>query len=240
MRTVAWFSCGAASAVAAKEAIEKYGGDVSVVYCDTSASEHPDNERFMRECEAWFGMKVERIRSESFETVDEVFERTRYMSGIAGARCTVEMKKVPRFAFQRGDDVHVFGLTADELPRIERLTRANPELTCDWILRDLGITKAETLRRVQAAGIVLPAMYRMGYDHNNCIGCVKATSPKYWDMVRRDFPEIFSRRAGQSRRIGVRLARVNGVRVFIDEVPRDTQESLLDDMTCGPECGRVA
>lgn len=235
-RVIAWFSCGAASAVAAKEAIEKYGASACVVYCDTMASEHPDNERFLRDCEAWFGMPVKRVRSEKYATVDEVFERTRYMSGIAGARCTVEMKKIPRFAFQRADDIHVFGLTADELPRIGRLERSNPELLCDWILRDRGITKAETLRRVRAADIELPAMYRLGYDHNNCIGCVKATSPKYWDQIRRDFPVVFQRRAEQSRAIGARLARVKGVRVFIDEVPKGTKELVFDDMSCGPDC----
>ena len=35
-RVVSWFSCGAASAVAAKMALEKFGPDVEVVYCDTS------------------------------------------------------------------------------------------------------------------------------------------------------------------------------------------------------------
>lgn len=45
-RIVVWFSCGAASAVAAKLALEKYGTRACVVYCDTMKSEHPDNVRF--------------------------------------------------------------------------------------------------------------------------------------------------------------------------------------------------
>ena len=49
MRHVVWFSCGAASAIAAKVAVEKYGDSVEVVYCDTLSSEHPDNARFYRE-----------------------------------------------------------------------------------------------------------------------------------------------------------------------------------------------
>lgn len=39
MRRVVWFSCGAASAVAAKLAVEKYGDGCTVVYCDTSGDE---------------------------------------------------------------------------------------------------------------------------------------------------------------------------------------------------------
>lgn len=40
-RVVVWVSCGIASAMAAKLAIEHYGSDaVVLVYCDTSKSEH--------------------------------------------------------------------------------------------------------------------------------------------------------------------------------------------------------
>jgi hypothetical protein len=63
------------------------------------------------------------IRSEQYATVDEVFEQTRYMAGIAGARCTTELKKRPRLAFQRPDDVHVFGYTLEEAGRIEAFSR---------------------------------------------------------------------------------------------------------------------
>lgn len=236
MRAVAWFSCGAASTVAAKEAIEKYGANARVVYCDTMATEHPDNARFMADCEMWFGQPVERIRSERYATVDAVFEGTRYMAGIAGARCTVEMKKIPRFAYEEPTDVHIFGLTADEPGRIKRMVAGNPELQFDWILRDGGITKAECLDRLTVAGIALPAMYRLGYDHNNCLGCVKATSPRYWNSIRRDFPEVFARRADQSRRLGARLTRLAGKRIFLDELPIDANDLFVEDLSCGPEC----
>jgi len=42
-KVIAWFSCGAASAIAAKLAIKKYGYIVEVVYMDTG-SEHSDNK----------------------------------------------------------------------------------------------------------------------------------------------------------------------------------------------------
>lgn len=43
---------------------------------------------------------------------------------------------------------------------------------------------------VQRAGIELPAMYRMGYDNANCIGCVKG-GEGYFRAIREDFPEQF-------------------------------------------------
>jgi hypothetical protein len=168
-RHVAWFSCGAASAAASKIAVERWP-DTVVVYCDTSRDEHPDNARFFADVERWLGTRIVRLSSK-YASVEDVFEQTRYMSGIAGARCTVEMKKVPRFRFQRADDIHVFGFTADEGKRLRDFEQNNPELAVAWVLRDAGITKRECYSMLSAAGIELPAMYRLGYKNNNCIGC---------------------------------------------------------------------
>lgn len=245
-RVLVWFSCGAASAVAGSLAIAKYGSErVELVYCDVSASEHPDNRRFMRDVEAWLGKAVTVIASKDFATIDDVFERTRYMAGVSGARCTTEMKKVPRFDYQRPDDVHVFGMHAGEEKRIGNLEANNPELRFDWILRDRQVAKGECLAHIQAAGIELPAMYRLGFNNNNCIGCVKATSPAYWLKVREHFPDVFARRVAQSRAIGVRLSRLNGERVFLDELPPDDQMRLwpaepMESIACGPDCNAGA
>ena len=235
-RTVVWFSCGAASACAAKLAIER-GENVHVVYCDTLAEEHPDNAQFLRRVEAWIQHPIEVVRSTHFKTVSEVFERTRYMSGIKGARCTVELKKMPRFAYQFPDDLHVFGLTADEGKRIARFEGNNPELSLWWNLREARITKADCYTMLERAGIALPAMYGLGFKNNNCIGCVKATSVVYWQNVRRHFPEMFKLRAEQSRNLGVRLCRLHGERIFLDELPPDAADNREEeDIECGPVC----
>lgn len=230
-RKIAWFSCGAASAVVAKLC-----PDAEPVYCDTSSSEHLDNLRFLRDVEVWIKRPVTVIRSSRFASVDEVFEKRRYMAGIAGAPCTVEMKKVPRFEFQRPDDVHLFGFTADERNRAERLQEQNPELLLEWPLIERGLTKTDCLRMISDAGIGIPVMYQLGFKNNNCIGCVKATSPHYWNAVRDNFPEVFARRAEQGRRFGARLARLDGKRVFLDELPHDARQMVFEDLSCGPQC----
>lgn len=238
-RVLAWFSCGAASAVAAYIAKQKYGDSCHVIYCDTMATEHPDNARFFAEVQRWLGAPIQRIASDTYNDVDEVFERTRYMAGVKGARCTAEMKKIPRKQFQRIDDIHVFGFTADESDRIDRFEANSPELHLDWVLRAEGITKEECYKILNRAGIELPVMYRLGYKNNNCIGCVKATSAKYWNMIRRDFPEVFDKRARQSRELGARLTRHEGRRIYLDELPPDYMpaEEELEDISCGPDCG---
>lgn len=238
VRRIVWFSCGAASAVAAKVTLER-DPSATVVYCDTSKDEHPDNFRFRLDVEKWIGKEVQIIKSDKYSTVDEVCEDTRYMSGPKGARCTTELKKLPRFAFQTPEDIHVFGFTADEQKRIQSFKERNPELNLEWPLLDAGIVKDACYRRLQMAGIVLPAMYGLGFKNNNCIGCVKATSPAYWNRTRHFFPAQFEVRAKRSRELGVRLARYKGERVFLDELPVEAGGIIEEDISCGPECGNV-
>lgn len=236
-RFLCWFSYGAASAVAAKLSVEKYKGEpIEIVNCDTSRNEHPDNARFRKDVEQWIGREVKVIASKKYKTVEEVFEARQYMSGVSGAPCTDEMKKMPRIAFQYAEDVHIFGLTADEGKRIRQFEDNNPSLFLDWILRDAGLTKEGCYQVLRDAGIKLPAMYGLGFDNNNCIGCVKAQGPSYWNRVRKNFPEVFKLRAEQSRRIGVRLVRLKGVRIFLDELPEDSTEQIKEDLSCGVQC----
>jgi hypothetical protein len=224
-RTIAWFSSGAASAVMSWRAVNEDRG-VQIVQCDLGASEDEDNRRFTAECEQWFGVAITHIKSEKFSNIDEVFEKRRYHAGINGAPCTGELKVAPRLDFQRPSDVHLFGYTADnrDMKRFERMQKEYPELKCRAPLIERGITKEMCLAILTRAGIKPPRVYAMGFPNANCIGCVKATSPAYWALVRKEFPEVFARRADQSRRFGSRLIRLPGqgdTRFFLDELPED-------------------
>ncbi len=216
-RTLSWFSCGAASAVATKLTPNSLP-----VYCDTGA-EHEDNRRFMADCEAWFGRPVTMLKSDRYSDTWDVWEKRRYLSGIEGALCTVELKVMPRLAFQRPTDVHVFGYTADaaDVERAKRLRANYPEMTILTPLIERSLTKQACLAIVASAGIRLPPLYALGFHNNNCMPCVKATSPAYWALVRRHFPDKFERMAKLSRELDVRLCRLNGERSFIDEIPLD-------------------
>ncbi len=229
-RTVCWFSCGAASAVATRMTLSKNPAAI-VARCETSA-EHPDNERFLGDCERWFNKPVVRLRSDRYADTWAVWEARRYLSGFNGAPCTGELKFAPRLDFQLPSDTHVFGYTADKADRkrADNLRETYPEMRIETPLIVAGLTKANVLALVEGAGIKLPVMYGLGFHNNNCIPCVKATSPAYWALIRREFPAEFERMAKLSRELGVRLAivgrkKVNGksvnIRAFIDEIRAD-------------------
>lgn len=239
MTIAVWFSCGAASAVAAKKTIEQYGHTHKIrVLNNPVIEEDEDNLRFLADVQDWIGLPVETVASKKYLTNSavDVWEKRQFMSGPMGAPCTLELKKHARQEWEKENvvDWHVLGFTADEKKRHERfvLTERSNVLP---ILIDAGITKSECYTILNAAGIALPRVYAMGYPNANCIGCVKATSPTYWNHVRVKHPAVFRERAEQSRRIGARLTRYNGRRLFLDELPEHAVGRPMKNMDF--ECG---
>jgi hypothetical protein len=237
-RVVSWFSAGAASAVATKLALSEYGDQVVIAYADLGESEHPDNQRFIAECEEWFGQSVVRLRSKKYRDIWQVFEERRFLVGPDGALCTTELKKKVRQDFQRPDDLQVFGYTVDkkDAKRADRFRQQNPEVTLLTPLIERGLTKADCLGMVKARGIELPVMYRLGFANNNCVGCVKG-GMGYWNQIRRHFPDRFERMAKLERDIGYSLLSDTSGPVWLDELDPDRGDYQTEpDIECSLLC----
>lgn len=234
-----WFSCGAASAVAAKLTLDKYRETHQVrILNNPIKEEDEDNVRFLHDIEKWLGVKIESVINPEWPNASavEVWEHQQYMSGIAGAPCTRGLKKLARKYWEKTNPAHsiVLGFTSEEKHRIENF-RKNERHDLIPILADENLTKGDCFKILLEAGLTLPRVYRLGYPNGNCIGCVKATSPTYWNHVRKVHPDIFESRAEQSRRIGARLVRHKGKRIFLDELPVDATGRPMKDMDF--ECG---
>lgn len=237
-----WFSSGAASAVAAKRIVERYGETCTVrVINNPIMEEDGDNKRFLYDVEKWIGIDVEFALNDNFQTASAVavWEKVKYMSGVAGAPCTNKLKREARQQWEARNhhDWLVMGFTADEKKRADMFQKTERSNFLP-ILVEEGITKADCYRIIQAAGIDLPRIYSMGYPNANCIGCVKATSPTYWNHVRKMHPGVFEERAEQSRKIGTRLVRYKGARIFLDELPESAKGQSMKtmDIECGLFC----
>ena len=197
MRTVCWFSCGAASAVATKIALKEAAGEVVIAYTEVK-EEHPDNKRFLAECEQWFGQKIEVLGNDFYDrSIYRVFEKN-YIRTPKGAPCTRALKKQIRERFEKPTDRQVFGYTAEEQARLDRFIDANADVNIWTPLIDKGLGTEDCLAMLKYAGIELPAMYKLGYHNNNCIGCVKG-GMGYWNKIKVDFPEHFDRMAKLER-----------------------------------------
>lgn len=238
-RVLVWFSCGAASAVAAKlttDWIRGEGRPVELLCCDTLRFEHPDNRRFLNDVLRWTGTQIDLLHSRKFSDIYDVFTRERYLKGPSGAPCTRALKQNVRKEYQRPGDVHIFGYTVEEDDRIERFERENRGIECAFPLHAWGITKSDCYRIIREAGIKMPAMYLLGYKNNNCIGCVKGGAG-YWNKIRIDFPGAFDRMAEMERTLNFALLRVKGKPCFLDELPPGIgRYDGEPDIECGPQC----
>ena len=237
-----WISGGAASAVAAKLDIAAHGLDEGVLsYIDTG-SEHPDTERFLSDLELWFGAPIERLKSDKYSDTWDVWEKRRFLRGPNGAACTQWLKRRVREDLQiSATTPQVWGYTADkrELKRADLFRRHHyGEINSVMPLIDGDLTKADCYALIERAGMKLPEPYLLGFDNNNCIPCVKAEGAKYWNRIRRHFPDRFDRMAKLERDLGYALVRIAKVAVYLDEL--DPEAGADDDagepISCGITC----
>lgn len=238
---IAWWSAGITSAVACKIAIEKYGKDKVIPVYIHIDSAHEDNERFRLDCEKWYDTKIQVWKSKEYKDQFDVIEKTGYVNGPDGARCTDELKKkvrkeVEKFysqslfsPFQYTNQVFGYEYDTKQINRAIRFAEQYPHTRPIYILIEAALNKNQCAGILLSAGIQLPVMYELGYDNNNCKGCVKG-GKGYWNKIRVDFPTNFKQMAVSERKIGHSC--IKGV--FLDELPIDAGR---DTKTVMPECG---
>lgn len=236
---VVWFSHGAASAVAWKETVRRYGDRCRVLAVNNPViEEDEDNVRFGEDVSRWVGQWLIKWRNPRHPhgSAEQVWNDRGAMSFPGGAPCTSLLKIAARQDFERHHKVdwHVLGFTSEEKDRYDRFVLTERDNVLP-VLIDAGITKPDCFRIIQEAGLDLPRVYHLGYPNANCLGCVKATSPTYWNHVRQHHPNVFQSRSETSRRLGARLVRYKGERIFLDELPPDAVGRPMKTMQS--ECG---
>ena len=235
---IAWFSCGATSAVACKIALSAYE-DVRIYYIETGSA-HPDNARFLADCERWYGQKIHTIRNEKYNNVQEVLRKKRFINSPNGATCTLELKKKVRYALEdklKEWDGQVWGFEFDpkEINRAIRFKQQHPHTKPLFPLIERGITKSDALGMLWKAGIEIPVMYKIGYNNNNCIGCVKG-GMGYWNKIRKDFPDTFKEMALIEREVNATCLKDEIGRIFLDELSPNRGDPVQEFI---PDCSLI-
>lgn len=230
---ICWFSCGVTSAVATKITLQKQK-DVRVIYIDTH-SEHLDTIRFLYDCERWFNHEIEVYSSPKYRDHFDVITCKRFINSPQGAPCTLELKKKVRWMIEdeiKNWDAQVFGFDVSERKRATRFKQQYPLSKAMFPLIDAQLSKEDCLSLIRKAGIVIPAMYRLGYHNNNCVGCVKG-GKGYWTKIKNDFPDVFARMARLEREIGHSCIRD----CFLDELKPVNMPPLVESCSifCDPD-----
>ena len=231
---VSWFSAGVSSFVATY--LERKDID-KIIYIHID-DQHDDSLRFLHDCEKALGVEIEIMRS-NYNSVNDVCKQFRYINGVAGAKCSNVLKRRVReeweYKHKDEDITYVWGFDYDEKHRSDRIVERYPQFKHVFPLIDRGLTKQDAHAILANLGIKRPVMYDMGYQNNNCIGCVKG-GMGYWNRIRHDFPEVFQKRAEMERMIGASC--LNGT--YLDDLEPDRgifEQDIPQD--CGMFCYMV-
>ena len=233
--TLAWFSCGVTSAIACKLALKQYK-KVRLIYIETG-SHHPDSLRFLKDCENWYGQKIEIHRSLKYSSHFDVIERKHFINSPYGAPCTLELKKKVRYSIedeQKNWHGQIFGFDycSNEIKRAERFLVEYPKAKAIFPLIEKQLTKQDCMGMLLNANIKIPMMYKLGYKNNNCIGCVKG-SMSYWNHIRKDFPSTFNKMAVLERKLKATCLHDANGNIYLDQL--DPQRGLNENPLV-PEC----
>lgn len=233
---VAWFSCGVSSAMACwlcRDEIEE-------VHYQHIDDQHPDSLRFLHDVEALIGKDIQIHRSQ-YGSVDAVCRAFGFLKGPHGARCTDVLKKRERKKWERehpGRHTYFWGLDSNETRRVDGIVSAMPDYDHRFPLIEKGMTKQDAHELANRLGLARPAMYDMGYENNNCIGCLKG-GIGYWNKIRVDFPEVFESRARLERDLGRFILKDgDGNPLWLDELEdfRGHKPKEIPNMDCGIMC----
>lgn len=234
MKTVSWFSAGGSSAVATKMLIKEID---EIIYTHIE-DQHLDTMRFVSDCEHWFNKPIT-ILYPRYKNVDTACRMASYIAGVKGAGCTSRLKIATRKEWEKTQTeelCYVWGMDFNEGHRAERIPISMPNQTHRFPLIEQGLTKINIHQKITASGIKRPAMYDMGYNNNNCIGCVRG-GKGYWNKIRKDFPEVFKSRCALERAIGASCLKD----YYLDELPESKGwEPVEIDGDCGIMCELMA
>lgn len=227
---VCWLSAGVSSFVAGylSKEVDEY------IYIDID-NQHPDSMRFIKDCEKALERPIKILRS-PYRSVENVIKQFRYINGAYGAKCTQILKKRVRKEWEDAhkdyEIIYVWGFDVGEKGRAERLNESMSEFEHEYPLIERNLTKQDAHAILDRLGIKRPVMYDLGYQNNNCIGCVKG-GMGYWNKIRQDFPEVFDRMAKLEREVGHSC--IKGV--FLDELSPERgriEDEIMQE--CGIMC----
>ena len=197
---IGWWSGGVTSAITCKLCIDIYGlENVRLIFIDTF-NEDEDTYRFKKDCEKWYGKKIETItrigKGKKYQKIQDVWYKYKSLNVAGGAVCSYELKRQLRKEWEKENTykAQAFGFDVNELKRVKSMVNSYKKTAKPiFPLLMYGLNKDDCVQVILESGIKLPKAYVLGFLNNNCLntGCVQG-GIGYWQKMKRDIPENFN------------------------------------------------
>lgn len=216
--TVSWISAGVSSFIATYIV----RNEVDEIYYIDIDDQHEDSMRFIRDCEKVLEKPIIILKSPYGNVENAILAAGVLRNSRTGfTPCTNFLKKRVRkeqFEEKHKDDeiTYIWGFDSTERHRADNLCDAMPQFEHRFPLIEKELTKQECHAMLDQLGIKRPVMYDLGYQNNNCIGCIRG-GMGYWNKIRVDFPEVFKARAALERKLNSKCLKD----CFLDELEPD-------------------
>ena len=218
IHTAGMLSGGAGSWGACRRWIDQHGTDgLVLLFTDVGGNpanahtgEDPDTLRFLDDAAADLGAPLVKLRDG--RDIWDVFWQKRWLGNTQVAHCSWELKTTPvrQWLEQNAPRVQriIIGIDATEDHRAAGISaKYAPYQAVFPLMERPYLWKPQLLDMLRERGIVPPRMYRLGFAHANCRGCVKA-GQGHWLRLLRVFPDEYAYAEAQEEKLRAELGDV--------------------------------
>lgn len=248
-------SGGLSSIEALERSIAVYGREgVQAVFADVGqviengrvvCGEDEDLLRFMGEAETFLKVKIQRIKHPKYSNIWDCFFGERFMGNTQVDVCSKFLKRevLIKWSAQFKDPVQVLGFSWQEMHRVERFRKRNPNAWFPLCEKPFLINE-EIAAKWESRGIKRSSSYLEGFAHDNCGGmCVKMGLGQLYKLWRTRFWrfEYAERREKEFRQKinpNVTIFKKSGARVTMEALRVMFEGGFIPRTApCGESCG---
>jgi len=199
-RVIVALSGGKASAWCGDWALRTCRREDVVLYFNDTRWEHPDLYRFLEDLSRYWGKEV--VSDSDGRSPEELFVDNRALANNRMPFCSKELKAQRLHRYCGDGDVLVFGIGLDERHRAKRIAEVYGEvarkrkitLVPVFPLIAHQVTPDQIDAWLRSTGIEEPALYKMGFKHNNCSGGCVRSGKSQWLHLLKTLPEVYAER----------------------------------------------
>ncbi len=192
-RNIIALSGGLASAYTADFVLKNIDCN-AILYFNDTKWEHEDLFRFLKDLENYWNKEI--FFDVNGSSPEDIFYEKNFLGNNRVPLCSRFLKAEMLQKFAQKGDTLFFGIDLLEKHRAVRIAQvySNLEMKTRFPLIENEILKPEIYKWLKNIGIEIPALYKMGFKHNNCSGGCVRSGKKQWLHLLKVLPKVYEER----------------------------------------------